>query len=188
MTVLTAKRCLAMPRADALKEIKRCAGSQFDPILADKFINIIVLATTTSTHDSGLLDVLLLKFQEQTGFSVKTVPVGTGQALELGKSGNADVLLVHAPDAEKPLVDEQVVINYQLVMHNDFVLLRPPQDPAKIKGCSDILEMFKKIANKKALFISRGDDSGTDKVEKVIWAKIGVNPNNKIGIKKPDRA
>ncbi|AGL00317.1 substrate-binding domain-containing protein [Desulfoscipio gibsoniae] len=136
----------------------------------------IILATTTSTQDSGLLDVLVPKFQEQTGYTVKTVPVGTGQALEMGKMGNADVLLVHAPDAEKPLVDDQVVINYQLVMHNDFVLLGPPEDPAQVKGTADILETFKKIADSESLFVSRGDDSGTDKMEKGLWTKTGIDP------------
>ncbi len=165
----------AMSRADALKEINRCAGSQFDPILADKFINIIILSTTTSTQDSGLLDVLVPKFQEQTGYTVKIVAVGTGEALKMGKTGDADVLLVHAPKDEELLVNDQVAINYQLVMHNDFVLLGPPQDPAKVNGTTDIMKAFKKIANNEALFISRGDDSGTDKAEKSIWAKIGID-------------
>ncbi|TYO93957.1 substrate-binding domain-containing protein [Desulfallas thermosapovorans] len=136
----------------------------------------IILATTTSTQDSGLLDVLVPQFQEQTGYTVKTVPVGTGQALEMGKMGNADVLLVHAPDAEKPLVEDQTVINYQLVMHNDFVLLGPPGDPAQVKGTTDILEAFRKIADNGALFISRGDDSGTDKMEKSLWKDAGIDP------------
>jgi tungstate transport system substrate-binding protein len=136
----------------------------------------IILATTTSTQDSGLLDVLLPVFQEKTGYVVKTVAVGTGMALKMGEEGNADVLLVHAPDAEKPLVDSGVAVNYQLVMHNDFVLLGPPGDPAQVKGTTDIAEAFKKIAGKGALFISRGDDSGTDKKEKDIWKKAGIDP------------
>ncbi len=136
----------------------------------------IILATTTSTQDSGLLDVLVPKFQEQTGYTVKTVAVGTGKALEMGEMGNADVLLVHAPASEKPLVDSNVVINYQLVMHNDFVLLGPSQDPAQVKGTTDIAEAFKKIADKGATFVSRGDDSGTDKKEKGIWAETGIDP------------
>lgn len=135
----------------------------------------IILATTTSTQDSGLLDVLLPLFQEKTGYVVKPVAVGTGMALEMGKQGNADVLLVHAPDAEKPLVDNKGVINYQLVMHNDFVLLGPPGDPAQVKG-TGIAEAFKKIADRGALFISRGDDSGTDKKEKEIWKSTGIDP------------
>ncbi len=136
----------------------------------------IILATTTSTQDSGLLDVLVPTFNEQTGYTVKTVAVGTGKALEMGQRGDADVLLVHAPASEKPLVDSKVAINYQLVMHNDFVLLGPPSDPAKVKGTTDIAEAFKKVADSGALFISRGDDSGTNKKELAIWKSTDIEP------------
>jgi len=136
----------------------------------------IILATTTSTQDSGLLDVLLPMFKEQTGYTVKTIAVGTGQALEMGTRGDADVLLVHAPASEKPLVDNQDVINYQLVMHNDFILLGPASDPAQVKGTTTIVDAFKNIANKQAVFVSRGDDSGTDKAEKKLWTKAEIDP------------
>lgn len=136
----------------------------------------IILATTTSTQDSGLLDVLVPEFENQTGYKVKTVAVGTGAALKMGEQGNADVLLVHAPAAEKPLVDSGVAINYELVMHNDFVLLGPPNDPAQVKGTADVAEAFKKVADSGALFISRGDDSGTHKKELSIWKKAAVDP------------
>ncbi|NMB40988.1 MAG: diguanylate cyclase [Firmicutes bacterium] len=169
----------AMSRAAALKEIQRCAGSQFDPLLAKLFVNLIVLATTTSTMDSGLLDVLVPLFEKQSGYNLRIVSVGTGEALRMGKTGHADVLLVHAPKYELPLVHDQVVINYQLVMNNDFVLLGPPEDPAGVRGIKSIVEAFQKIAGSGALFISRGDDSGTDKIEKDIWNKARISPEGK---------
>lgn len=135
----------------------------------------VILATTTSTVDSGLLDVLIPVFEKQSGYRVKTIAVGTGQALAMGEKGEADVLLVHAPEAEKKLVDAGVGTNYQLVMHNDFVIAGPPDDPAKIKGMSS-MEAFKAISAKQAIFISRGDDSGTHKKELSIWKKAEVIP------------
>lgn len=135
-----------------------------------------VLATTTSTQDSGLLDVLVPMFEKKTGYMVKTIAVGTGKALEMGKNGEADVLLVHAPAAEKPLVDSGIAINYQLVMHNDFVFVGPEEDPARIKGATGA-EAVTKIANNEALFISRGDDSGTHKKEKSFWEDASLIPN-----------
>jgi len=139
----------------------------------------IILATTTSTQDSGLLDVLVPMFEEQTGYLVKTIAVGTGAALEMGAKGNADVLLVHAPDAEKPLVDSGVGINYQLVMHNDFVLLGPNSDPVVIKGTVSVTDSFKKIADNAAAFVSRGDDSGTHKKELALWKNTGIDPTGR---------
>lgn len=138
----------------------------------------VILATTTSTQDSGLLDVLKPMFEEKTGYILKPIAVGTGQALKMGEEGNADVLLVHAPAAEQPLVDSGAVINYQLLMHNDFVLLGAVEDPAQVKGTTDVAEAFKKIANNAALFTSRGDDSGTHKKEKAIWAKAEIDPQD----------
>jgi len=139
----------------------------------------LILATTTSTQDSGLLDVLIPEFEKKTGYKVKTVAVGTGQALEMGKQGNADVLLVHAPEAEKPLVDSGVGINYQLVMHNDFIVVGPENDPAGIKTAKNTVETFKKIAQSQSTFVSRGDESGTHKKEKEIWKEAGVTPAGK---------
>ncbi|MHB8156033.1 MAG: ABC transporter substrate-binding protein [Desulfocucumaceae bacterium] len=136
----------------------------------------IILATTTSTQDSGLLDVVILDFEKKTGYKVKPIAVGTGQALEYGNKGEADVLLTHAMSSEKPLVDSGVAVNYQLVMHNDFILIGPEKDPAGVKTAKNSAEAFKKIAEKGSLFISRGDDSGTHKKELGIWQTAGVTP------------
>jgi len=136
----------------------------------------VILATTTSTQDSGLLDVLLPLFKQKTGYNVKTIAVGTGAALQMGRDGTADVLLVHAPSSEQPLVDEGIGINYQLIMHNDFIIVGPPDDPAKVKSTSNIDDALKAIYNNKAIFVSRGDDSGTDKAEKALWKKINLKP------------
>ena len=130
--------------------------------------NDVILSTTTSTVDSGLLDVLIPRFEKKTGLRVKTIAVGTGQALAMGEKGEADVLLVHAPASEKKLVDAGVVINYQLVMHNDFIIVGPAADPAKIKG-KTAADAFKAIDDNGAVFISRGDDSGTHKKELSLW-------------------
>lgn len=136
----------------------------------------IILATTTSTQDSGLLDVLIPMFEEQTGYRVKTIAVGTGQALAMGEKGEADVLLTHAPASEKPLVESGAVTNYQLVMHNDFILVGPSSDPAKVKDLQSVADAFKSISETSSIFVSRGDDSGTDKKEKGIWKDINI-PN-----------
>ncbi|MEW6181771.1 MAG: substrate-binding domain-containing protein [Bacillota bacterium] len=146
------------------------------PATSQPKVKDLILATTTSTVDSGLLDVLTPLFEKQTGYKVKTIAVGTGQALEMGKKGEADVLLVHAPASEKELVDSGVGINYQLVMHNDFIVVGLPEDPAGIKGKTSV-EAFKDIAAKKVVFISRGDDSGTNKKEISIWEETGVTPS-----------
>ena len=135
----------------------------------------VILATTTSTQDSGLLDVLVPIYEEQTGYMVKTIAVGTGKALEMGENGEADVLLVHAPAAEQVLIDNGSAINRQLVMHNDFVVVGPEADPAGIKGAS-IPEALQKIADSNAIFISRGDDSGTNKKELGLWKETGIEP------------
>ncbi|AET66956.1 ABC-type tungstate transport system, permease component [Desulfosporosinus orientis DSM 765] len=137
----------------------------------------LILATTTSTQDSGLLDALIPVFEQKTGYKVKTVAVGTGAALAMGEKGDADVLLVHAPASEKKLVDNQSAINYQLVMHNDFVIVGPSADPAKVKETKTVVDAFKKIADSSSIFVSRGDDSGTDKMEKALWTKANVKPS-----------
>ena len=136
----------------------------------------IILATTTSTQDSGLLDVLLPIFEKKTGYFVKTIAVGSGQAMAMGEKGEADVLLVHSPDAEKKFLAEGYGVNRRLVMHNDFIIVGPPEDPAKIKGMKSSAEAFKKMASAKALFLSRGDNSGTHAKEKAIWKATGMNP------------
>ncbi len=136
----------------------------------------IILATTTSTQDSGLLDVLLPIFEKKTGYFVKTIAVGSGQAMAMGQKGEADVLLVHSPDAEKKFMAEGYGINRRLVMHNDFIVVGPAEDPAKIKGLKSSQEAFKKVASAMALFVSRGDNSGTDAKEKAIWKATGIKP------------
>jgi len=136
----------------------------------------IILATTTSTQDSGLLDVLIPMFEKKTGYFVKTIAVGSGQAMAMGQKGEADVLLVHSPAAEKKFVEEGFGINRRLVMHNDFIIVGPPADPAKIKGIKSAAEVFKKIASTDSLFMSRGDNSGTNAQEKAIWKAANINP------------
>lgn len=136
----------------------------------------VIMATTTSTQDSGLLDVLIPDFQKKTGYRIKPIAVGTGQALKMGEKGEADVMLTHAPKSEQPLVDSKVATNYQLVMHNDFIIVGPENDPAGVKQVKTSTEAFKKIAEKAAVFVSRGDDSGTHKKELSIWEKAGITP------------
>jgi tungstate transport system substrate-binding protein len=136
----------------------------------------IILATTTSTQDSGLLDVLLPIFEKKTGYFVKTIAVGSGQAMAMGQKGEADVLLVHSPTAEKKFVAEGFGINRRLIMHNDYIIVGPPGDPAKVKGLKPTSEAFKKIASEKALFLSRGDNSGTHSKEREVWKAAAINP------------
>ncbi|MEW5865705.1 MAG: substrate-binding domain-containing protein [Bacillota bacterium] len=136
----------------------------------------VILATTTSTQDSGLLDVLIPMFEKQTGYIVRTIAVGTGQALALGARGEADLLLCHAPAAEIELVKSGAVVNRRLVMHNDFIIVGPTSDPARIRGMKTASPAFAQIAQAGAVFVSRGDDSGTHKKEKEIWTHAGVKP------------
>lgn len=136
----------------------------------------IILATTTSTQDTGLLDVLIPIFEKNTGYFVKTIAVGSGQAMAMGQKGEADVLLVHSPSAETKFVSDGYGINRKLVMHNDFVIVGPAGDPAKIKGMKSALESFKKIISTKSLFLSRGDNSGTHAKEKDVWKAAGTHP------------
>src|SRR3954454_4526298 len=131
----------------------------------------LILATTTSTQDSGLLDVLIPMFEEDNNINVKTIAVGTGQALEMGTRGEADALLVHAPASEEEVVKSGDAINRKKVMYNDYIIVGPTEDPAGIKGLT-VTEAFKKIFNEKAVFVSRADDSGTHKKELGIWEGI----------------
>ena len=135
----------------------------------------IIMASTTSTRDSGLMDVLIPIFEKQTGYKVKPVYVGTGAAITMGQQGNADVVLVHSPVLEKPFVDSGVGINRRLIMHNDYIVVGPLSDPAGIKGMTAAPDAFQKIADAKINFFSRGDKSGTDTAEKAIWKKIGIS-------------
>ena len=139
----------------------------------------VILATTTSTQDSGLLDVLVPEFEKESGYNLKIIAVGSGQALAMGQRGDADVLLVHAPSSEKKLVDSSAAINRRLVMHNDFIILGPDKDPAGIKGMSSSVDALKKVFDTGSSFISRGDDSGTDKLEKSLWKKAELDPKGK---------
>ncbi|NVN93438.1 MAG: substrate-binding domain-containing protein [Desulfuromonadales bacterium] len=138
----------------------------------------LILATTTSTQDSGLLDVLIPLFEKESGYFVKTIAVGSGQAMAMGQKGEADVLLVHSPDAEKKFMAEGAGSSRQLVMHNDFVLVGPAADPAKLHGSKTSAEAFKKIAASQSLFLSRGDNSGTHAKEKGLWKAAGVTAEN----------
>jgi tungstate transport system substrate-binding protein len=135
----------------------------------------VILATTTSTQDTGLLDVLVPMFEKESGYQVKTISVGSGQAMKMGEKGEADVLLVHSPDAEKKFMTDGFGATRRLVMHNDFVILGPAADPAKIKGAK-AADAMKRIAQANALFASRGDNSGTNAKEKGLWKVAGINP------------
>ncbi len=136
----------------------------------------LILATTTSTQDSGLLDALIPLFQKQTGYVVKTIAVGSGQAMTMGQRGEADVMLVHAPDSEVAFVKAGDGINRKLVMHNDFVFVGPSVDPAGLKTTKSAVEGMKKIAAAKSTFVSRGDNSGTNQLELKVWKTAAVDP------------
>jgi tungstate transport system substrate-binding protein len=136
----------------------------------------VILSTTTSTQDSGLLDVLVPMFESKTGYTVKTLSVGTGQALALAAKGEADVALVHAPTLEKKYVTGGKLWNRRLVMYNDFVIIGPAEDPARIRGLADAAEAMRRIAGSQSRFVSRGDKSGTNILELVLWKQAGVEP------------
>lgn len=136
----------------------------------------LLLATTTSTADSGLLDFILPEFEAEYGITVNVVAVGTGQALQLGRDGNADVLLVHARNLEDAFMEEGHGVRREDVMYNDFVILGPPDDPAEIAGLTDAAEAFALIAEAEATFVSRGDESGTHNKELSIWESAGAEP------------
>ena len=136
----------------------------------------VILSTTTSTQDSGLLDVLVPLFEKQTGMTVKTISVGTGQALALAARGEADVALVHAPSVERKYVEEGKMRNRRLVMYNDFVIIGPEDDPAKIKGMPKAVDALKRIAETQSRFVSRGDKSGTHVLEQGLWKQAGIEP------------
>jgi len=136
----------------------------------------VILSTTTSTQDSGLLDVLVPLFERQTGYAVKVISVGTGQALALAAKGDADAALVHAPSLEKQYVADGKLSNRRLVMYNDFVIIGPKEDPAKIKSSKSALSAMQLIAQSKSRFVSRGDNSGTHTLEKTLWKDARVDP------------
>jgi len=136
----------------------------------------VILSTTTSTQDSGLLDVLVPMFEKASGYSVKTISVGTGQALALAARGEADVTLAHAPAVERKYVEDGKMRHRRLVMYNDFVLVGPEADPAGIKGEKSATAALKRIADTQARFVSRGDKSGTHTLELALWKHAGVTP------------
>lgn len=137
----------------------------------------IILATTTSTQDSGLLDVLVPSFEKESGVDVKVIAVGTGAALRMSATGDADAVLVHAPDAEEEYVRSGDLVDGRQVMHNDFVLVGSPDDPARVKGSSSITESMRAIAAR-GVFVSRGDDSGTHKAELSLWQAARIDPKS----------
>uniref|UniRef100_A0A7C4AFM2 Extracellular solute-binding protein n=1 Tax=Fundidesulfovibrio putealis TaxID=270496 RepID=A0A7C4AFM2_9BACT len=146
------------------------------PVLAQG--QVLMMATTTSTEDTGLLPVLAEAFKKKSGIELRWVAVGTGKALELGKNCDADVLMVHAPDAEKKFVAEGAGLERTQVMYNDFVLIGPKADPAKIKG-KPTAEALKAVAAGKAVFVSRGDKSGTHMAELKLWKDAGMDAPDK---------
>lgn len=137
----------------------------------------LILATTTSTQDSGLLDYLLPGFEETNGVKIEVIAVGTGQALQLGEDGNADVLLVHSRAKEDEFMTAGHGVRREDVMYNDYIIIGPEDDPAGIKGMTNAVEAFQKIAESQSSFISRGDDSGTHTKEKSIWQKAAIEPS-----------
>jgi tungstate transport system substrate-binding protein len=137
---------------------------------------IVILSTTTSTQDSGLLDVLVPLFEKQTGYSVKTISVGTGQALALAAKGEADVVLVHAPSLEKKFIADGKLLNRRLVMYNDFIIVGPRDDPAKIKSVKSSLDALKRVQQSQSRFVSRGDNSGTHAFENALWKLARIEP------------
>ena len=138
--------------------------------------HVVILSTTTSTQDSGLLDVLVPLFEKRTGLTVKTISVGTGQALALAARGEADVTLAHAPGLERKYVEDGKMSNRRLVMYNDFVIIGPADDPARIKGLPKAVDALRRIAESQSRFVSRGDKSGTHVLEQALWAQAGVEP------------
>lgn len=138
----------------------------------------LMMATTTSTDNTGLLDYLAPEFTRDTGISLKWVAVGTGKALKLGRNCDVDILMVHAPDAEKKFVAEGYGVGRREVMYNDFIIIGPKTDPAGVKGL-DVKSALQKIARQKAFFISRGDNSGTNKKEIKLWRFAGLTPPEK---------
>jgi tungstate transport system substrate-binding protein len=140
---------------------------------------VLRMATTTSTENSGLLDVILPKFETLSGLDVQVLAVGTGQALRLGCNGDVDVVLVHAPAAEQKFVDDGCGVNRRQVMYNDFVIVGPPADPAGVAHSRNSADALARIAKSRSTFVSRGDDSGTNKKELTLWQKAGVKPEGR---------
>ncbi|HEV3089448.1 MAG TPA: substrate-binding domain-containing protein [Candidatus Elarobacter sp.] len=137
----------------------------------------VVLATTTSTQDTGLLDVLVPAFEQASGYRVKTIAVGSGAALAMGERGDADVLLVHSPAAEEAYMAKGRGLSRTLVMHNSFIVVGPASDPAHVKGMPTAQDAFAAIARAQAPFVSRGDESGTNAKELALWKSAATTPS-----------
>ncbi len=140
---------------------------------------LLRLATTTSTENSGLLEYLLPEFERETGVKVHTIAVGTGKALRMGRDGDVDVVLVHAPEAEQAFVEGGYGLERHDVMYNDFILIGPESDPASVKKSKNASDALAKIASNQSIFISRGDDSGTNKKELALWENSGIKPKGR---------
>jgi tungstate transport system substrate-binding protein len=173
---LAPTQALAEPTQVPPTEAPPAAEPTAEPTARVKEEGKLILATTTSTQDSGLLDVILPDFEKQANVKVDVIAVGTGQALQLGKDGNADVLLVHARAKEDEFMAAGDGVRREDVMYNDFIIVGPESDPAGIKGMTSATDAFKKIAETQSPFISRGDDSGTHTKEKSIWSAAGIEP------------
>ncbi|RBI60504.1 molybdenum transporter [halophilic archaeon] len=139
----------------------------------------LVLATTTSTYDTGLLDAIHPTFEKNYGITIKTIPKGTGASIRTARDGDADLILVHARNAEDKFMQDGFGVNRRDVMFNDFVIVGPTDDPAGINGMKSATDAFAKIAKTQSTFVSRGDDSGTNKKELIIWKEAGINPSGK---------
>jgi tungstate transport system substrate-binding protein len=140
---------------------------------------VLRLATTTSTENSGLLKAILPKFEAASGLAVQVISVGTGKAMKLGENGDVDVLLVHSRPDEDRFVAQGFGAGRRDVMYNDFVVVGPKEDPAKIRGLKDVVAAFRRILDTRSTFVSRGDDSGTDKMEKGYWSELGRRPEGR---------
>ncbi|MFH1593827.1 MAG: substrate-binding domain-containing protein [Candidatus Omnitrophota bacterium] len=158
----------------------------FALILACCFTNygfceeILRLATTTSTYESGILDHIFPEFEKRNNCKIHIISVGTGKAIQLGRNGDVDIILVHAREAEMQFVEAGFGVDRRDVMYNDFLILGPADDPARISGLKDAKEALSKIYDSGSIFVSRGDDSGTDKKEKSLWEKTGRIPGGKV--------
>ncbi len=137
----------------------------------------LIIASTTSTQDSGLFDVLIPAFEKNSGYNVKVIAIGTGEAIEYGKRGEADIILVHSKIDEDKFMQEGFGLIKKDVMYNEFIIVGPKEDPAKIKGMKEAVDAFLSIAKSESIFVSRGDGSGTNKKELLIWEKVGFKPS-----------
>jgi tungstate transport system substrate-binding protein len=144
------------------------------PVLAAE--GVLRLATTTSTENSGLLKAIVPKFEAASGLKVHVISVGTGKAMKLGENGDVDVMLVHSRPDEDAFVAQGFGVNRRDVMYNDFIVVGPRADPARVRGMKSVLDAFRRMLESNATFVSRGDDSGTDKMEKAYWTEVGQRP------------